>query len=361
MQISGAVHIATALFSCSLLAACGGGGGGGSSLVPGPTPSTTPTTAPTSRTVVLSDASAVLTAAKLVSSDGYGPGGPPVGAMSVARHLLSHRSTQAVNCQSGGSSGVGSVSFSSSTDAQGNTTEIYSDYYDASCAKPERVATLTYPSGSSSTATGTTTEYNQNGTVIGYATVQDSWSSSSVTVTTADSATAGGSVIGRSGVTCTANSGSTMTCGTASFATVAGTTTGLTASVNESFTSTGQLTGTVTVQATGTTYTGTSFTLVPPSSGTAWGLSGGTALDSLTGNGSATTNGSLVTSGNYTITDTTANITTSGSFSNSGPLTLTLTQSGSTLATIVVDTDGNGTITYADSTKQNVAGFVIFG
>lgn len=359
MQISGAARIATAIFSCSVLAACGGGGGGSS-----PTPIQTSApggVGPASRSVVLSDASAVLTAAKLVSSDGYGPGGPPVGAMALARHVLSRRRPQAVSCQPGGSSGVGSVSFASSTDAQGNTTETYSDYYDSSCAKPERIATLTYPAGQSSSATGTTTEYNQSGAVIGYATVQTTWSSSSVTVTTADSATVGGSVVGRSGATCILTSSSTLTCGTAVFATVAGTTTGLTETLNQSFSATGQTTGTITVQASGTTYTGTSFTLVPPSSGTAWGLSGGTALDSLTGNGTANVNGSAVTSGNYSITDTTANVTASGSFSNSGPLTLTLTQSGSTLATMVVDADGNGTITYADTTKQNVAGFVIFG
>jgi hypothetical protein len=112
---------------------------------------------------------------------------------------------------------------------------------------------------------------------------------------------------------------------------------------------------------TATTYSGSALALVPPSSGTGWGLSGGTQMDSLSGTGTATLSGSLVTSGSYNITDTTAGITASGSFAGSGPLTITLTQNGATLATITVDADGNGTITYADSTRETVAGFVIFG
>ncbi len=361
MQFCGAARIATAIFSCALLAACGGGGSGGSTPISGPGATPTPSGGSASRSVVVSDAAAILTAGKLLGSDGYGAGGPPLGAMAVTRHVQSHRSTQAVQCQSGGSSGVGSVSFASSTDAQGNNTQTYSDYYDASCAQIERVATLTYPAGSSNSATGTTTEYSHGGTVTGFATVQTSWTSTSVTATTADSATVNGAVIGRSGVTCVLTSQSTQTCGTAQFSTVAGTTTGLTGSLSESFTATGQTTGTISAQFTGTTYSGSSLTLVPPSSGTAWGLSGGTAMDTLSGNGTATVNGSLVTGGAYSVTDSTANITASGSYTGSALLTLTLKQGATTLATITIDVDGNGTITYADNTTQNVAGFTIFG
>lgn len=365
MQISGAGRIATAIFSCSLLAACGGGGGGGSSPAPVQTP-VGPNGGAASRAVVISDADAILTAGKLLGGDGYAGGGPPLGAMAVVRRVRSGRQTQAA-CQSGGSSGVGSRMVTSSTDSQNRMTQTYSDYYDANCAQVERVATLTYPPGqqlsSSGSITGTTTEYDRTGAVIGFANVQSSWDQNSVTATTADSLTVNGPVVGRSGATCVLTSASTQSCGTALFSTVAGITTGLTASLTETFTSTGQFTGNVSAQFTGTTYSGagSSFTLVPPASGTAWGLSGGAVMDSLSGTANATLNGSLVTAGTYSVTDSTAHVSASGSYSGSGPLTITLTQSGTALATITIDVDGNGTITYADTTKQNVAGFVIFG
>jgi hypothetical protein len=285
--------------------------------------------------------------------------------MAVARHIRAGRQTQAVQCSTGGSSGIGSVSFSSTTDAQGNQTQTYSDYYDGSCQQTERVATLVYPAGSSfssGSVTGQTTEFDRTGAVTGYATMQSSYTPTSVTVQTADAKTVSGAVVGRSGATCItpSTSSSNETCGLASFATVAGATTGVTESVNETFTANGQnFNATATVTAT--TYSGSGLTLVPPSSGTAWGLSGGTQLDSITGTGNATYNGSLATSATYSVNDSTAGITASGSIAGTS-LTLTLVQGTTTLATITVDPDGNGTITYAaDGSKENVAGFTIFG
>lgn len=371
MKTIPAARMAAVILSCSLFAACGGGGGGGTvATAPVPTASPGPISTPSagaSRSVVRSDAETILTAGKLLGDDGYFVGGPPLGAMSVVRHVASRRRTQAVQCSSGGSSGVGSVSFSESTDAQGNTTQTYDDYYDASCQQIERMATLVYPPGaslgSSGSITGTTTEYDKSAAVTGYATVQSSWTPTSVTAQTADAKTVGGAVVGRSGVTCTASSttSTTQTCGTASFATVGGATNGLVASLVETFTSTGQTTGTVSAQMTATTYAGSALALVPPSSGTAWGLSGGTQLDLLTGSGNATFNGSLVIAASYVVGDTTTGINASGAYSGSGTLTIALTQTGSTLATITIDVDGNGTITFADGTKETVAGFVIFG
>ncbi len=363
MNASRRALVAISVLCCSLLAACGGGGGGSSPVV---TSTTTPAGGAT-LAVIRSDAQTVLTVAKLLGSDGYYPGGTPLGAMSVARLIRSRKHLAVANCSSGGSSGVGSVSFDESTDAQGNDTQNYRDYYDASCAQPERVATLIYPPGTSvgspsGSITGSTTEYARAGTVSGYASVAVSWTPSSVTVRTADAASAGGPVVGQSGATCTATSSTMVTCTTASFQTVAGSATGLTATVTESVTSLPQGGGgTVSAQLSATTYSGSGLALVAPASGTAWTLNGGTPMDTLAGNGTATFSGSAVTSGNYSVTDTTQNVTASGSFSSAGPLTVTLTQTGATLATIVIDVDGNGTVTYAGGTVQAVAGFVIFG
>jgi len=362
MQIRPVARYASALLSCAFLAACGGGGGGST-----PTPITTPgpgSNLPT-RSVVRSDAQAILTAGKVLGTGGYAAGGPPLAAMAVARHIESaRRSPQAVQCSSGGISGVGSVSFSSSTDAQGNQTQVYGDYYDANCQQAERIATLVFPPGSSLSSgsiTGTTTEYDRTATVIGYATFQSSYTPTTLTLQTADAKTVGGAVVGHSGATCIASSNSpTETCGLASFATVGGTTTGLTESITETFTSTGQITGTIAAQLAATTFTGAGLTLVPPSSGTAWGLSGGTQLDSTTGTGNATVNGSITTSATYSFNDATAGITASGSISGTS-LTVTLVQGSTTLATVTIDADGNGSVTYADSSKETVAGFTIFG
>jgi hypothetical protein len=175
----------------------------------------------------------------------------------------------------------------------------------------------------------------------------------------------GGPIVGRSGATCKNTSATAETCGLASFAAVAGTTTGLTETVSESFaTSQNGFNSTVTAQIGATTYTGSGLSLVPPASGgTAWGLSGGTLLHSITGSNNSSYQGSFVSSATYSANDSTAGITASGTLTNPGQvLTITLSQGGSTVATIVVDADGNGTITYAsDNNKENVAGFTIFG
>jgi hypothetical protein len=364
MQTFGAARIVTALLSCSLLAACGGGGGGSPTPVQTTTP---PGGGSTTRAVVRSDAQTGLTVAKLLGADNYFPGGQPLGAMAVARRIMAHKRPEAVNCSSGGTSGVGSVSFDETFDAQGNDTQNYRDYYDASCAQPERVATLVFPNGtnvgsSSGTITGSTTEYARSGGAItGYATLQISWTPTTVTVVANDAATVGGAVVGRSGVTCVQTGTNTVQCGTASYQTVAGATTGLVATINQTLSGFGNGSGSVSATLSATTYSGSSLALVQPASGTAWGLSGGTALDTVSGNGSATFSGSIVTNGTYSFTDSTQSISASGSFSNAGPLTVTLTQSGATAATFTIDVDGNGSVTYADGTSNVVAGYVIFG
>ncbi|HEY0395840.1 MAG TPA: hypothetical protein VGD01_15175 [Candidatus Elarobacter sp.] len=319
------------------------------------------------RAVVRSDAQTGLTVAKLLGADNYFPGGQPLGAMAIARRILAHKRPEAVNCSPGGASGVGSVSFDETVDAQGNDTQNYRDYYDASCAQPERVATLVFPNGTnvgsaSGTITGSTTQFARSGgAVTGYATLQISWTSTTLTVVANDEATVGGSVVGRSGVTCVQTGSNTVQCGTSSYQTVAGTTTGVVATINQTLTGNGNGSGSVSATLSATTFSGSGLALVPPTSGTNWGLSGGTALDTITGNGNASFSGSIVTNGSYSFTDSTQGISASGSFSNAGPLTVTLTQSGATVATFTIDVDGNGSVTYADGTSNVVAGYVIFG
>jgi hypothetical protein len=266
--------------------------------------------------------------------------------MAVVRHVQSRRSTQAVQCPSGGSSGVGSVSFGSSTDAQWNATQTYSDYYDASCAQIERVATLTYPSGSSNAATGTTSDYSHGGAIIGFATMQTSWTSTSVTVTTAGSATVNGGVIGRSG--------------------------GAVLDRRRHPDRSHRIAERVIHRDRADDRNGQRAVhrndlqrqlARARSAAVGHGLGAerrhrdGLAQRQRHGDRQRLTG----TGGTYSVTDSTANVTASGSYTGSALLTLTLKQGGTTLARFTIDVDGNGTITYADNTTQNVAGFTIFG
>ncbi|MEA2721408.1 MAG: hypothetical protein QOJ39_3272 [Candidatus Eremiobacteraeota bacterium] len=375
MRTFPARHIAAALLTCSLLAACGGGGGG--TLVgtappptaqptgtPSPVPSATPAPG-TPRGTIRATSQAILAAGKVLGQGGYSVGGPPVGAMGIVRLIRSKRVLLTTTpCSSNVN---GSANLTETTDAQGNVHDLYSDYYDANCTQPERAANIVTPPGSSISAgsiTGDTTEYDRSRNVTGYATFSATYNATSMTVQTAFSKTVGGALVGRSGATCIAPSqtATNETCGLALYSTVAGTTYGVTESVAESFTTTNNgFNSTATANVTATTYTGAGLTLVAPVAGnTTWGLSGGTQLDSITGTGTATYNGSFVTSASYAINDTTASITASGTITGTS-LTVTLTQAGSTVATLVIDADGNGSVTYADSTKETVAGYTIFG
>ena len=218
----------TALLTCSLLAACGGGGGGGTGGGSGTVPTPTPTSgAVNPRAVIRSDAQGILAAGKVLSGGGYNAGGSPLGAMAVVRRVRARRGTLA-SCNSLGS--LGSNTVTDTTDAQGNDTQTYTDFYDSNCQQVERVAVLVYPKGSSisgGNVNGTTTEYDHSAAVTGYSTWQSTFNSSTMTVQTQDAKTVGGAIVGRSGATCTYTGTSTETCGQASFATVGGTTTGL--------------------------------------------------------------------------------------------------------------------------------------
>ena len=298
MQMFSARRIATALLACSLLAACGSGGGGGGTTAPPPTTAPTPTSGPstgpiagTPRSTIRATSQAVLAAGKVLGQGGYAASGQPLGAMGIVRLVRSKgRAPQATPCSPNAN---GSANFSSSTDAQGNVHDLYSDYYDQSCTQLERAATIVSPPGSTfpnGSITGDTTEYDRNHIVTGYATFSSTYTSTTMTVQTAFSKTVGGAVVGHSGATCIAPSqtAANETCDLALYSTVAGTTYGIAESVAESFTTTNNgFNSTANANVTATTYTGAGLALVAPSAGsTTWGLSGGSQLDSITGTGS---------------------------------------------------------------------------
>jgi hypothetical protein len=143
--------------------------------------------------------------------------------------------------------------------------------------------------------------------------------------------------------------------------TAGGETTGLLETVTETYNSG---TNAWTAQISATTYAGSGLSLVqPPSGGSTWGIQGGTQIDALSGNGSAKYSGSFASQLDYTTTasdpngySATAHLVAAGA-----TLTITVSKNGATVATAVVDGDGNGTVTYAaDNSTDTVAGFTIF-
>jgi hypothetical protein len=333
-----------------------------------PTPSSAPSTGPiagTPRSTIRATSQAILAAGKVLGQGGYSGGNQPIGAMGIVRLTRSTRAPRATSCSPNPS---GSTNLSSSTDAQGFVHHLYSDFYDQNCTQLERAATTVSSSPSTSSngiVTGDTTEYDRNHAVTGYATFFSTYTDTTMGVRTAFSKTVSGPVVGTSEVSCLKRSPAAAdeTCGLALISTVAGTTFGIVESVADTFTSTNNgFNSTANATVTATTYTGAGLEFVQPPAfgGTNWNLTGGTQLDSVAGTGTASYSGSFVTSASYTINDSTASIASSGAVGGTS-LTFTLTQAGSTVATIAIDADGNGSVTYADLTKETVAGYTIFG
>jgi hypothetical protein len=139
-------------------------------------------------------------------------------------------------------------------------------------------------------------------------------------------------------------------------------TTGLLETVTESYDSTAQH---WTAQISGTTYAGSGLSLVQPApGGSTWGIQGGVQLDTLSGSGTYTMpNGSSFDSQlDYTTTSDPDGYSAGAHLvAANATLTITVSKDGATVATVVVDGDGNGTVTYAaDNSTENVAGFTIF-
>jgi hypothetical protein len=353
--------ITTVLFSC-LLASCGGGSS------PGPAPVATATpAAPTSRAQAFLDAQTVLAIGKFLGTGGYVFGTPAAGAFASARDTLARRTTQVSisPCAPGGVSGVGSTEVVTQPNAIVNLIPTlvlsFEDFYDASCQNFERIAIIESPlanTPSSGSAFGATTITSATGAPVASSSFTLSYTGTAITIRT-DAAPGAQQAVPvpvttiHSGATCIQAPGGQV-CGIASFGTVSNVTSGFTESVAESF----GAGGVVTAQITAQTDSGTAFALVAPTSGAAWALSGATPISTVAGNASVAYNGSIAVSGTYTLTDSVFGIAMSGTLANAA-LHITLTRSGVTLATIGVDGDGNGNVTYADGSTNVVAGFTM--
>jgi hypothetical protein len=303
---------------------------------------------------------ALLTVSKVLDTGGYYPGFATLGPMGRGRRAQSVQPLTAV-CSPGGANGDGSASYSSTTDAQGRH-DVYNDFYSANCVNLERVTTLNQPTSntqSQGVSTGYTTQYNHAGAVIGYATNQQTYNQNLLIVFMSDAKTPGGAQVGQSGASCVPTSGAVTRCNLASFMTAGGETTGLLETVTETYTGNGASTA----QVSATTYAGSGLSLVQPTAGgSTWGIQGGTQIDTLSGNGSDTyLSSSFASQLDYTTTSSPGGYSAAAHLvAAHATLTITVSKNSATVATAVVDGDGNGTVTYADNSTDTVAGFTIF-
>ncbi|MDB5040595.1 MAG: hypothetical protein JWN27_1321 [Candidatus Eremiobacteraeota bacterium] len=377
-----AARFSLALVAGALVAGCGGGGGGtgGPPVVGGPTP--TPTTAPTPtpapsatptpfpQTFARSDAQGVLAMWKVLGTGGYYPGGFPVGVSSARRRPAAARtpSSSTSPCQSGGASGVGSVQVYTADPFTLNGVpyqlQTYVDYYDTQCQQHERNATVETPvsnTASSGTAVGYTTEFGKTGSTLGIGSYSLSYTPTSITVLADEQPQGnGGAQMLHWGTTCTLPSqgANSLTCGMASADTIYNSgflTTGLVETVVETFDTSGNVSATI----SGTTYSGSGLALASPAPGnTAWGVTGGTQVDALSGSANVVYNGSIATSGSLTLTGSGSGTKATGTLAAT-VLHATVVQGSVTLATIDADADGNGTVLYGNGSTNVVAGFTI--
>ena len=227
---------------------------------------------------------------------------------------------------------------------------------------PERITTLNQPTSNTlnqGDSTGYTTQYNRAGAVIGYATNQQTYNQNLLTVFMSDAMTPGGAQVGRSGASCVPTSSTVVRCNLASFMAAGGEMTGLLETVTETYTGNAAWTA----QISATTYADSGLSLVqPPAGGSTWGIQGGTQIDPLSGSGTAAYNGSFASQLDYTTTSSPGGYSaTAHLVAAHATLTITISKNSATVATAVVDGDGNGTVTYAaDNSTDTVAGFTIF-
>jgi hypothetical protein len=198
--------------------------------------------------------------------------------------------------------------------------------------------------------------------VIGYATNQQTYNQNLLTVYMSDAKTVGGTQVGQSGASCVPAppSSNTTRCNLASFMTAGGETTGLLETVTETYNSSSKVWS---AQISATTYAGSGLSLVQPlSGGSTWGIQGGAQIDALSGSGTAAYNNSFASQLDYTTTSNPGGYSATAHLVAAGAtLTITVSKNGATVATAVVDGDGNGTVTYAaDNSTDTVAGFTIF-
>jgi hypothetical protein len=357
------------LASALALTACGGGGGsspsGGGGL-PAPVPTVAPGSVAITNSVARSDMQTALTGVQVGTSfvsttAGLGE------SLSVARKIRALAQRHALDTTTTTPCTNNQIETTVTSTSGASETITDDTYYDSACTALESqsitLATVTSVSPVIANATDQITTFSPTGSVTGFSTVtlaiNDTTTQEVVTIQANESLSSGAPPFGTFGVTCTAALSNTtlLTCGAASVDTVANVTTGITISLNGSLATT--TAESLALMLTISSYTGSGLTIAPPLTGTTWAVSGGTLADTLTASLNVSLSGPA-TSLTFTATDPASGATIAlNEPTNTTTINGTLTKGGKTVATLTINTSGNGTITYPDGTIGTITDFTI--
>jgi hypothetical protein len=246
-------------------------------------------------------------------------------------------------------------------------------FYDASCTTKWRhlFLTLNSVSTTSGSAIGTLTTYSPSGSVVNFGGIALTYSATSssqynVTVNVNEAANATATVYGTLGFSCDVNATAAM-CGVGAIGASDSVQQEFGGTVNFSATETAVAPdGSITVQTTGdgSGYTGAPNALsLRRGPGTSWVIAGGSLVDTASESSTFTIlpSGAL-TAYSVTFTDKGNDITVTIAPSGSNAAgTVKQTDTGAIIATFVVDQNGNGTITFANGTVEQIVGWTIIG
>lgn len=351
------------LFAC---AGCGGGGGGSSSALPsatqGPAAGGTLSTS-VQRGLVQQSLTSTQTSAQ-VASYGAPSGSSGLGVMRriAARERVAQGTT---GC-------VGGVIETTAPGASSNETLVtINAYYDASCTKlfvgSQFDLVVTAPGAG--TATGAATSYTTAGTVYEYdklaLTISGAGTSSGYFSLRDDVApNAQSAPVANIGIGCSI-APSSDSCSIAAALHLAGLSLDDAAFANAtSSVSVANGATTVGLSGNGAAYTGgLGATNVAAQGNFGWAVIGGTQVDAVTLSGSlAYAAGGLLTGGSLKVTDAADGATVVATYSaptQSIVGSVTLTGSGTTVATFTVNPAGSGTVTYGNGTIATISNWIV--
>ena len=357
-------YIALMVFAALALAGCGGGGSGSTtsagSVSPPAGTSQQPPAVPSSvqRSDIQTGLQSVTSGQDLVS---YGSSGSSstLGLGRSVRRAMARNWTQSVTCQNGFTESVVSTGPNSAS-----VTDQY--FYDAACTILWK-SVLANVNLSLGTATGSETVYAKNGSVTAYDTlslaVSQTASSDAFSIELTAAASQTTTPYAAIGLSCSAPlAGGSAACGVAGTESL----TSIAAMVGITLDLSGTLTPvagggqTLILNDSASAYAGGLGTLtIAQGSGVNWAVNGGSAIDSASGSGSATyAQNGLITSFSMNVSDPTYSAVLAISGTSTGA-SGSLTQGATVLASFTLDAAGNGTISFANGSQEQVQGYFI--
>lgn len=247
-------------------------------------------------------------------------------------------------------------------------------FYDASCTllHQDIYFDIIATSSSAGSIAGNATEYTTAGVVFQYNTIAMSFSGITATTGTftmqaTNAVSATSPQLEALGISCNIASATSIACGAGDVEHLAsiGSDIGATLALSLSTASTVS-SATVTLNENLSAYTGALNALaLAPAAFPNWGVSGGSLADTALLSGQLTMNSlGSITGAAITVSDTTDDATVAVTASGT-PVQITgsikQTSTGQTVATFIVDQNGNGTVTYGNGAVAQISGWTVLG